>query len=419
MGVSMRGVCRIASILGLCGLLAPGMTGGAVAQTTGRNPSHADILRGFDIAALYADKSQGTTGYGSGATMTGVVTKWTRPIFYRVDGMTYDTARIAETVAALKRVAAVADVPVTEGTETTANFILVFRNTDNLRTASGGKAGCLTNWNSNQWTGAFNRAELHINLGTRSDLTQCINHEMLHAFGLRGHPHKLHSVMSYYTVRLVFDMTEADTVMLQTLYDKRMKPGLSRLAAVVLADGIIEEKRRALNPAAPPKTESMEIFREIVADLEAAAKTGSARALLSLAEAHRFGIVLPKDDAKMQALIAQAEQLADANQRFDVAYALTNGHFVSVNPERGASIYRRNAEAGHLVSQNNFALLLRDGKGVPQDMTEALMWFTIASGKYDLAERNRQNLLSKLAPDIQLAAQQRAAAWKPAPEAAR
>ena len=90
----MRGFAGIAAIIGLSGFLAAT----AVAQTTGRNPSHADILRGFDIAALYADKSQGTTGYGSGATMTGIVAKWTRPVVYRVDGMTYDKARIAETM---------------------------------------------------------------------------------------------------------------------------------------------------------------------------------------------------------------------------------------------------------------------------------------------------------------------------------
>jgi len=411
----MRGFAGIAAIIGLSGFLAAT----AVAQTTGRNPSHADILRGFDIAALYADKSQGTTGYGSGATMTGIVAKWTRPVVYRVDGMTYDKARIAETIESLKRVAAIAGVSVSEGTEATANFILVFRNTDNLRSSNGGKAGCLTSWNSHQWTGAFNRAELHINLGTRSDLTQCINHEMLHAFGLRGHPHKLHSVMSYYTVRIVFDMTEADTVMLQTLYDKRMKPGLSRLAAMVLADGIIEEKRRALNPAAPPKTDSTALFHDVIADLEVAAKAGNARALLSLAEAYRFGLALPKDEARMQALIAQAAQLPDAAQRFDAAYALNNGYFVPQDAAHAASIYRRNADVGHLTSQNNLALLLRDGKGVPQDMTEALMWFTIAAGKYDLAERNRQSLLPKLTPDIQAAAQQRAAAWKPAAEVAR
>lgn len=411
----MRGWSRIVAIVGLSGF----WTVAAVGQTTGKNPSHADILRGFDIAALYADKSQGSTGYGSGATMAGVVTKWTRPILYRVDGMTYDKARIAETIDSLKRVAAMAGIPVSEGTEDTANFILMFRNTDNLRTSNGGRAGCLTLWNGNQWTGALTRAELQINLGTRSDLTQCINHEMLHAFGLRGHPHKLHSVMSYYTVRFVFDTTEADTVILQTLYDRRMKPGMSRLSAAVLADGIIEEKRRALNPAAPAKTDATVVFQEIIADLEAAAKAGDARAILSLAEAYRLGVVLPKDEAKMRALIDQAAQLPDPAQRFDTAYALAAGHFVAQDAERAAILYRRNAETGHPVSQNNLAILLRDGKGVPQDMTEALMWLTIAGGKYDLAERNRQTLLTKLAPDLQLAAQQRAAAWKPAAEAAR
>lgn len=414
----MRGLCGMAVGIGLSGLLVAS----AGAQTTGKTPSHADILRGFDIAALYADTSQGTTGFGSGATLIGMVVRWETPIVYSLDGLQYDKTNIAETVRTLQRFADLAGIAVKEGTvgDKAVNFRIVFRNTDNLRASNGGKVGCLTSWNNDTWTGRLNWAELQINLAYTSGIGQCIQHELLHAFGLRGHPHKLHSILSYYTTRFVFEPTEADIVLLQTLYDRRIKTGMPRLEAVALASGIIEEKRRALNPAAPPATPPDAVLAEIRASITALAESGNVRAMLHLAEAFRSGKGAELDPERSRLWLDRATASPDPAQRFDAAYALQFGRIVPRDHERAARVYAGIADTGQGSAQNNLGNMLRNGHGLATDKVEALKWFILAAKTGNrLAERNRDSLSAELADEERSEAERRAAAWKPAAEAAR
>jgi hypothetical protein len=416
----MRGVCRIASILGLCGLLAPGMTGGAVAQTTGRNPSHEDILRGLDAAAFWASRED--VSYGGSYNPTGFVIKWTGEIRYRIDGFTYNGKAIETAVGTLRRQADVAGVVVREAaTADAANFTIVFENVEVFRLGSvARRAGCYMEPSYDESSGRMTAAVLHVNLAKPAEIDRCIVHETLHGFGLLNHPHKLHSVLSYYTQRLAFDLTEADIVMLKTLYDPRLKAGMRRLQALQLADGIIEEKRRALTPAAPARTDTAHVLREAAADLEAAASQGNVKAMLHLAQAHRIGAVVAKDQATSDGWLDRAAALPDGAARFDLAYALAGGHYGIRDDARAVAIYRPLAMSGHRVAQNNLAVLLRDGRGVEQDRTEALFWFTVAATSgYPLAERNRKRLADQLGEPQSAEAVQRAAAWKPGPEAAR
>lgn len=408
----MSGLGRIVSAgLLLAGLAAGLGAGPGAAQTTGKNPSHADILRGFDAAVFWASRED--VDYGGTYNPVGFVMRWQTDILYRVDGLRFKPDIIALAIAALRQQAAIAGVPVREAKdEEDANFILVFRDVANF-SLQGRKASCYMNINYDRLSGRISKATLQMNLSA-AGLERCVRHETLHGFGLLNHPHKLHSLLSYYTSSFVYDMTEADIVMLQTLYDPRMKAGMSRLPGLVLADQILEEKRRALNPAAPPKTDSTAIFQATVADLEKAAAAGNMRATLYLTEAHQNGIVVPQDAGKARAIIDQAAQQTETAKRFDLAYALAEGLQVARDEALAAMLYRSNAEAGHRASQNNLAVLLRDGRGVPRNKMEALMWFTIAaSTDYALAERNRQSLLPQLEPILQDEAKQRAAAWKP------
>lgn len=416
----MRVFQRILPAMAICSLLASLLPLTVAAQTTGKNPSHADILRGFDAAAFWASRED--VDYGGTYNPTGLVVKWNREIVYRVDGLQFKPAAVEHAVATLKRQAGIAGIAIraANGSEE-ANFLINFRDVANFTMSGGRKAGCYMTHNYDTRTGHMKLATLNINLSSR-DVDRCIVHETLHGFGLFNHPHKLHSVLSYYTNNFVFDLTEPDIVMLQTLYDPRLKAGASRLAGLILADGIIEEKRRALNPAAPPKTDSTPIFQAVIADLEKAAASGNMRAALYLAEAYRFGLSVPKDAARVRTILDEAERLAtDQDKRFELAYALYGGQYAGKHESRAVALYRRNAELGHHISQNNLAVALRDGRGVAQDKREALMWFTIAavSRNYDLAERNRQGLLGQLTPEDQAEAEKRAAAWKPAAEAAR
>jgi hypothetical protein len=389
----------------------------APAQTTGRNPSHEDILRGFDASVLWASRED--IGYGGVYNPVGMIVKWQKPIVYKVEGLSFKPEMIAFAIATLKRQAGIAGVTMREAAaDESANFLIIFRDVANF-SLNGRKASCYMTPRFDPGNGHMQSASLYINLSSH-DLERCIIHETLHGFGLFNHPHRLHSVLSYYTGNFVHDMTEADEVMLRSLYDAKMKPGMSRLAALSLADGLIEEKRRAINANAPPKTDPTPVLRDVVADLQKAATGGNLRAMVYLAEAARRGYGMAPDMAGMKAQIEALAALDTVEARFELAYALAAGRYLPKDESRAAALYQRNAELDHKTSQNNLAVLLRDGKGVPMDKAAALTWFTIAArDDYALAESNRRKLAETLPATDLDEAQARATAWKSRAQAAR
>jgi hypothetical protein len=388
----------------------------ALVQAPARTPSHEDILRGFDASALSASRED--VAYGGSYDPVGMIAKWQKPIVYRIEGLRSRPEAINLAIATLKQQAALAGIEVRPANAPSeANYTIAFRNVANFDLGDR-KAVCYLTYNFNT-SGHMQWASLQINLAAPS-LERCVRHEILHGFGLLNHPHRLHSVLSYHTGDQMAELTEADVVLLRSLYDPRIQPAMSRLAALVVADGLIEANRRAINPQAPPKTDPGAVLRDVVADLERAAASGNVRAMMYLAEAAWQGYGMPKDPARMKALIDRAAATRDIVARFDLAHALSNGRYMPRDDARAAALYRRNAELGHAVSQNNFAVMLRDGIGVPVDRTAALVWFTLAArGNVAVAERSRQKLAESLPPDQQQEATRRAAAWKPATEAAR
>lgn len=416
-------VMRSFGIIALSVALAAGLwtgigTGTAAArdQPPAAIPSHEDILRGFDASVLSASRDD--LAYGGSYDPVGMVVKWQKPIVYAIEGLRSRPEAIALAIATLKRQADLAGIPIRQAVNAgEANYTIVFHSVANFNIGDR-KAICYVTYNFNT-NGHMQWAKLQINLAAPS-LERCVRHEVLHGFGLLNHPHSLHSVMSYRTGDRVADLTEADLVMLRTLYDARITPAMSRIAALVMADGLIEANRRAINPQAPPKTAPTAVLRDVIAELEQTAANDNVRAMMYLAEAARHGYGMPPNPARMNALIDRAAGTTNMLARFDLAHALGSGRYVPRDDARAAALYRRNAELGHAVSQNNLAVMLRDGIGVPVDKTAALTWFTIAArGNVPVAERSRQRLAETLPPEQQREAMMRAAAWKPGPEAAR
>lgn len=403
-------------ILALAALLWLAIGFGPTAARTppNTNPSHEEILRGFDASALWASRED--VAHGGTYNPAGMIVKWQKPILYKIEGIHSRPDLINLAIATLKRQAAIAGIEARPaGAQEPANYTMGFRNVASFDLGDR-KAICYAGPNYNT-SGHIQHVNLQINLAA-PNIERCVRHEILHSFGLLNHPHSLHSVLSYYTT--VADLTEADQVMLLSLYDPRIRPGMSRLAALTVADGLIEEKRRQINPRAPPKTSPAPVLRDAVADLQAAANTGTVRAQLYLAEAAWKGYGMAPDAGRMQAMLDRATATRDIVSRFDVAFALLAGSYVPKDEARAAALFQRNADLGHEVSQNNLAVLLRDGRGVAIDKVAALTWFTIAARRnYAPAERARASLAATLPPEQQETARLRAAAWKPRPEGAR
>jgi TPR repeat protein len=67
---------------------------------------------------------------------------------------------------------------------------------------------------------------------------------------------------------------------------------------------------------------------------------------------------------------------ADAQNRLGLMY--DEGRGVPQNDSEAVKWYRKAAEQGLGVAQNNLGWMYRNGEGVPQDMETAYMWFYIA-----------------------------------------
>jgi hypothetical protein len=388
----------------------------ALVEAPARNPTHEDILRGFDASALSASRED--VAYGGSYDPVGMIVKWQKPIVYRIEGLRARPDAVNLAIATLQQQAALAGIAVRAAkAPSEANYTIAFGNAAGYDVGDR-KAVCFLTYNFNT-TGQMQWAKLQINLAAPS-LERCVRHEILHGFGLMNHPHRLHSVLSYHVGDHMAEVTEADVVMLKSLYDPRIRPAMSRLAALTIADGLIEANRRSINPRAPAKTDPAPVLRDVIADLDRAAAGGNVRAMMYLAEAAWQGYGMAKDPARMAAWIDRASATRDIVARFDLAHALSSGRYMPKDDARAALLYRRNAERGHAVSQNNYAVMLRDGIGVPVDRVAALTWFTLAArGNVAVAERSRQALMQGLPPEQQQEAMRRAAAWRPAAEPAR
>ncbi|WP_290808867.1 DUF2927 domain-containing protein [Ferrovibrio sp.] len=397
-------------------LLAGLGTAVALVEAPSRNPTHEDILRGFDASALSASRED--VAYGGSYDPVGMIVKWQTPIVYKIEGLRSRPEAINLAIATLQQQAALAGIEVRAAkAPSEANYTLTFGNAAGYNIGDR-KAVCFLTYNFNT-TGQMQWAKLQINLAAPS-LERCVRHEILHGFGLMNHPHRLHSVLSYHVGDQMAEMTEADIVMLRSLYDPRIRPAMSRLAALSITDSLIEANRRSLNPRAPAKTDAAPVLRDVIADLDKAAARGNVRAMMYLAEAAWQGYGMPKDPARMTAWIERASATPDVVARFDLAHALSSGRYMPKDSTRAAALYRRNAELGHAVSQNNYAVMLRDGIGVPADPVAALSWFILAArGKVAMAERSRRALMQNLPPAQQQEALRRAAAWRPVAEPPR
>ncbi|HEX2886068.1 DUF2927 domain-containing protein [Vineibacter terrae] len=213
------GAARALLILGIAGGFA---TAGQASDTL--SPALLqDAAQAFDDAALRVNDAQPAD-----------LVRWTGPIFLAIadgDGL---HARAAEIEASVRTLAAIARVPVSRvaADDPRRNFLV-------RPAATGGRAACRAAVASQ--AGRIASAEVEIYLGGRGSLTRCINHEVMHAFGFRSHAHAALSILSYKQSRQT-DLSALDRVMIETLYDPRLRPGMRPAEAAPMACAVLAEK---------------------------------------------------------------------------------------------------------------------------------------------------------------------------------
>lgn len=182
-----------------------------------------DAARAFEDAALRVNDAQPAEPV-----------RWTRPIFLAVADAGGMRALAPEIEASVKYMAAIARVSVTRVDINDPRRNFVVRQAD-----PAGRAACRAGIYSQ--AGHITSVDVEIWLGGRGSLSRCINHEVMHGFGFRSHAHAAVSILSYKQARQT-QLSAIDRVLLETLYDARIQPGMNLAAAAATSCGIIAEK---------------------------------------------------------------------------------------------------------------------------------------------------------------------------------
>ncbi|QQS13373.1 MAG: DUF2927 domain-containing protein [Rhodospirillales bacterium] len=262
---------HFASIISLAGALALGACGESKVAVYDASPSPGLITKlGLNpfatakpdpeaerraLSLSNAVKAFEDSALRVNATPVTEVARWTGTIFLGVADDSTLRVHAAEIEAAVRAIAAIARVPVQRVSpgDGRRNFMVHPHASGHLDATS---CRSRLDWDEG---GRLLSVELLVSLDRPALISRCINHEAMHGFGFRGHPTSVVSVLSY-THANQSQPTEADRVLIETLYDKRLKPGMSPAAAAPIACRVIAEKL----DSSPAETESVCGAREMV-----------------------------------------------------------------------------------------------------------------------------------------------------------
>ncbi len=103
-----------------------------------------------------------------------------------------------------------------------------------------------------------------------------------------------------------------------------------------------------------------------------------------------FGYWLYKN-SKRNAVInefRQAAEAGDADAQFEMGVLHQYGRGVRQDLFEAVSLYRKSAEQGHIGAQSNLGILYASGLGIPRDYDQALYWFTKAANQGNAFAQN-------------------------------
>jgi len=166
--------------------------------------------------------------------------KWQAAVEISVaEGATEENIALVEET--LKQFAELTDLEIklTEPKNESAQLKVYFSGKKEFLINHNERAACFAHSRSDR-ENRLETAEVHISLIDDGEWhTGCLVHELLHAFGWRGHTHRVRSAISY--MHGESELTRWDAVLMRTLYDPRLEPGISRADAMPRVRAIIHE----------------------------------------------------------------------------------------------------------------------------------------------------------------------------------
>ncbi|MFQ5765429.1 MAG: DUF2927 domain-containing protein [Rhodospirillales bacterium] len=202
----------------------------AACQIAEQPVSHDRLVRFFDDLVFGTD-------YGLERPGPKEIRKWTETIRVKITGQEADKYR-PEVEAQLGRVAQLTGVEfeISELSLAEANYEVRFVPTKEFL-VNKEYVPCAVGTDGNN--GVIEKIRIVISTAEKGFIKGCITHEIMHSFGFGKHSGIIRSVLS--PLHGEEDFTPWDEIVLRTLYDPRLRPGMTREEATPIADGILRE----------------------------------------------------------------------------------------------------------------------------------------------------------------------------------
>ena len=124
--------------------------------------------------------------------------------------------------------------------------------------------------------------------------------------------------------------------------------------------------------------------RQAIKYFENLAKSGSSKAMISLANLYANGKGIEKDETKAYEYAQQAAKTNDPEGHFLLAYYNQIGLGTNKNLEEAVKHYKIAADGGNTIAQGNLARLYQFGEGTPVDLKSAVKYFKMAADGGDV-----------------------------------
>lgn len=186
------------------------------------------------------DTGPAVHGKGGIFSADGTLAKWESPVYVAVvEGATPENIALAtEKLSGMAKLSGLAFEWV-EAADPRRELEIHFSKERNFVINGNEQAACYAGTAAPR-NGLLAQASIHIGRVKDGEWrTDCLNHELLHALGWRGHTHRVRSVISY--AHGETELTKWDRIIMRTLYDPRLLPGISKEDALPVARVILRE----------------------------------------------------------------------------------------------------------------------------------------------------------------------------------
>lgn len=219
-----------------------------------------------------------------------------------------------------------------------------------------------------------------VTLYIRISRPDCLAHEILHGFGLVGHPHEFDTLLSYKRPPGQRErFTELDRLALRTLYRSGLTVGTFHLPALLVARQFMAEELGLVAKGGDTSALARPVLEHAVERLRAAADPGSRAVQHQLGIAYAFGQFVARDHVQAAHFWTLAANQRHPEALFQLGMALQAGRGVAVDAPASRRRLREASSLGHGPAAFAVAQAYRDGVGGWPNALEAYAFFDVAA----------------------------------------